>query len=168
MRDFRTAFAMLTAVVFVAAGCSQAPEGGAAAGNEDSPEAAAMRYRQGLMQVQAFKLGVLRDMADGVTDADADVFAEYAADLAAVTGMLLDGFDGLEGSSTNALSGTRALPDIWSNWDDFVQKQSDLESAAEEVAAAASAPGFDVGPDSAAPLGPTCGGCHRVYRQQQQ
>ena len=167
MRDLRAAVTIFATVLLVAAGCSQSPEGGAAAGNEDSPEAAAMRFRQGLMQVQAFKLGVLRDMADGVIAADADLFAEYAADLAAAAGMVLDGFDGLEGSGTNALSGTRALPDIWANWDDFVQKQSDLESAAEEVAAAALVPGFDVGPDSAAPLGPTCGGCHRVYRQQQ-
>ena len=165
MRDFIPAFATVAAVALIigAAGCSQDTGGGA---EEDSPEFAAMRYRQSLMQVQAFKLGVLRDMAEGVIDADADVFEEYAADLAAVTGMLLDGFDGLEGSSAEALQGTRALPDIWANWDDFVQKQSDLQAAAEEVAAAASAPGFSVGADSAAPLGPACGGCHRVYRQQ--
>ena len=29
------------------------------------------------MQVIAFKVGTLRDMAEGTIDADADVFAEY-------------------------------------------------------------------------------------------
>ena len=72
---------MLAAVLLFAAGCSQAPEGGAAAGNEDPPE---VRYRKGVMQAQAFKAGVLRDMADGAIDADADLFAEYAADQAAL------------------------------------------------------------------------------------
>ena len=166
MKDLRATFASVAAAALMigAAGCSQEPQGGGA--DEDSPESAAMQYRQSLMQVQGFKVGVLRDMADGVIDADADLFAEYAADLAAVAGMLLDGFDGLEGSDSESLSGSGALPDIWANWDDFVQKASDLESAAEQVAAAASMPGFEVGPDAVAPLGPTCGGCHRPYRQQ--
>lgn len=161
MRDFTTAFAtILASALVLVAGCSQAPE------EDDSPEFAAMEFRQGLMHVQAWKLGVLRGMAEGTIDANAAVFAEYAADLAAAAGMVTDGFDGLEASDSETMAGSGAMPGIWGNWDDFVQKASDLEAAAEEVAAAASAPGFSVGAESAAPLGPTCGGCHRVYRQQ--
>ena len=162
MRDFTTAFAAIlaSALMLAAAGCSQAPE------EDDSPEFAAMEYRQGLMHVQAWKLGVLRGMAEGAIDADADVFAEYAGDLAAAAGMLTEGFDGLAASDSETMAGSGAMPGIWDNWDDFVQKAADLEAAAEEVAAAASTPGFSVGAESAAPLGPTCGGCHRVYRQQ--
>ena len=163
MRDLTTAFTMTAAaaLMLVGAGCSQEPE-------EGSPEFAAMEYRQGLMHVQAFKAGTLRDMADGTIDADVDVFAEYAADLAATAGMITDGFDGLQGSDAEMLAGSAALPDIWGNWDDFVQKAADLESAAEGVARQASAPGFTIGPDSAAPLGQACGGCHRVYRQRDE
>ncbi len=169
MRDLTTAFTMTAAaaLMFVAAGCSQGPEGGGAV-EEESPEFAAMDYRQSLMRVQAFKAGTLRDMADGIIDADVDVFAEYAADLAAVAGMITDGFDGLQASDAETLAGSASLPDIWGNWDDFVQKAADLESAAEGVARQASAPGFTIGPDSAAPLGQACGGCHRVYRQRDE
>jgi len=166
MRDLTTACAMIAtvALALVVTGCSQAPDGAGEA--EDTPEFAAMEYRQGLMHVFAFKAGAIRDMAEGTIDADADVFAEYAADLAAATGMLLEGFDGLQGSNAEALAGSGALPDIWANWDDFTQKAADLQAAAEQVAAASSAPGFSVDVDSAEPLRPVCGGCHRVYRQQ--
>jgi len=159
MRDLTTAFTMTAAaaLMLVGAGCSQGPA-------DESPESAAMEYRQSLMHVQAFKLGALRGMADGTIDADVDVFAEYAADLAATAGMITDGF-ALASSDSETLAGSDALPDIWGNWDDFVQKAADLESAADGLARQASAPGFTIGPDSAAPLGPACGGCHRVYRQ---
>ena len=164
MRHSKTALSIAGATLFmlVGAGCSQGPGGGA---NEDTPESAAMEYRQALMHVMAYKRATLLGMSEGNIPADADVFAEYAADLAAVTGMLLDGFDGLEGSDTESLAGSGAFPAIWADWDDFAQRASDLESAAEQVADAAGGVGFSVGPDSAEPVRPVCGNCHRVYRQ---
>ena len=171
MKPATRAAAFFTAVaLFAISGCGGGSDGSAdanmAAVDEDSPEYAAMQYRQGLMQVMGFKVGTLRDMAEGTIDADAGVFAEYAADAAAVAGMLLEGFEGLEASNTDALPGSGALPDVWSNWDDFSQKAAELAAAAETVSAAANAPGFAVSADSAEPLGPVCGNCHRTYRQR--
>ena len=157
--------------LLIGAGCGGGSQEGSMDANmaevdEDSPEFAAMQYRQGLMQVIAFKVGTLRDMAEGTIDADADVFAEYAADAAAAAGMVLEGFEGLTNSAAGTLPGSAALPETWSDWDDFAQKAADLASAAEAVSAQASAPGFTVSADSVEPLQPVCGACHRVYRQR--
>ena len=153
--------ACMALIMLTGAGC-----GGGSAVDEDSPEYIAAQYRQGLMQVLSFKVGTLRDMAEGAIDADAAVFAEYAADAAAVAGMVMEGFEGLDGSAAETLAGSAALPDIWGNWDDFTQKAADLAAAAEAVSAGANAPGFAVSADSAGPLEPVCGNCHRSYRQR--
>ena len=56
--------------------------------------------------------------------------------------------------------------------DDFIILRADgmptynLAAAADEVSAAANSPGFMVSADSAEPLGPVCGNCHRTYRQR--
>ncbi len=156
--------------LFAVAGCGGGSDGSADANmaevDEDSPEFAAMQYRQGLMHVLGYKVATLRDMAEGTIEADAGVFAKYAADAAVAAGMLLEGFEGMEASSTDALPGSGAFPDVWSDWDDFSQKAAELAAAADTVSAAANAAGFMVSADSAEPLGPVCGNCHRVYRQR--
>ena len=166
MRDFTTVLAMTAAgfILLGGVGCSQ--EGGGAGADEESPEFAAMEYRHGLMHVFAFKLGVLRNMAEGNIDADAAVFAEYAADLAAAAGMITEGF--VPNSDMESLPGSGALPGIWEDFNDFVQKAADLQEAAQAVANRAAVGGFTVGPDAVEPLGPACGGCHRVYRYQEE
>ena len=166
MRDLTNVLATTAAgfLLLGGVGCSQ--EGGGAAADEESPEFAAMEYRHGLMHVFAFKLGVLRDMAEGNIAADTAVFAESAADLAAVAGMITEGF--VPGGDSDTLAGSAALPGIWDNWDDFVQKAADLQQATQGVANQAAAGGFSVGPDAVETLGPACGGCHRVYRYQEE
>ena len=164
-RVFCTAIAL-----FAVSGCGGGSDGSAdanmAAVDEDSPEYAATMYRQGLMQVLGYKVSTLRDMAEGAIDADAAVFAKYAADTAVAAGMLLEGFEGMEATSTDDFPVSGSFPDVWSNWDDFTQKAAELAAAAETVSAAANADGFMVSADSAEPLGPVCGNCHRVYRQR--
>ena len=156
--------------LFSISGCGGGSDGSAdgnmAAVDEDSPEFAAMQYRQGLMHVLGYKVATLRDMAEGTIEADEGVFAKYAADTATAAGMLLEGFVGMEASSTDALPGSGAFPDVWSDWDDFSQKAAELAAAADEVSAAANTPGFMVMAESADPLGPVCGNCHRTYRQR--
>jgi cytochrome c556 len=159
-----TALFLLTAV-----GCGQATDEPAAAAagsaaDEDSPEFAAIQYRQGLMHVLAFKAGPVRNMADGTTPVDEALFAESAADLAAAAGMITEGF--VANSSTDDVPGSGGLPDIWSNWDDFMVKAAALEDAANEVARLAAQGGFAAAQDAANELGANCGGCHRPYRQR--
>ena len=170
MKPATRAITFSTVVLFAISGCGGGSDGAAdgnmAAVDEDSPEFAAMQYRQGLMHVLGYKIATLRDMAEGTIGADDAVFAKYAADLATSAHMLLEGFEGMAASSTDALPGSGAFPDVWSNWDDFAQKAAELQAAADEVNSLANAPGFTVTADSAEPLGPVCGNCHRSYRQR--
>ncbi|MFL2546915.1 MAG: c-type cytochrome [Candidatus Rariloculaceae bacterium] len=158
-----TALLLLTAV-----GCGQATDEPAAAGgaaaDEDSPEFAAIEYRQGLMHVLAFKAEPVRNMADGSIPVDEALFAESAADLAAAAGMITEGF--VANSSADDVAGSGGLPDIWSNWDDFMAKAAALEDAANQVSMLAGQGGFAAAQEAANELGANCGGCHRPYRQR--
>jgi len=166
MRNVTTLLTIGASAVFfmVGAGCSQAPDAPAAAAEDESPEFAAMEYRQGLMHVLAFKADPVRNMADGSMPVDEALFAKSAADLAAAAGMITEGF--IPGSSTEDKAGSGGLPDIWSNWDDFLSKAAALETAATEIATLAAQGGFAAAQTAAGELGANCGGCHRPYRQR--
>jgi len=148
----------------VGAGCSQAPDAPAAAAEDESPEFAAVEYRQGLMHVMAFKADPVRNMADGSMPVDEALFAKSATDLAAAAGMITEGF--IPGGSAGDTAGSGGLPDIWSNWDDFLSKAAALETAATEIATLAAQGGFAAAQEAAGELGANCGGCHRPYRQR--
>jgi len=70
------------------------------------------------------------------------------------------------GSDNGAMQGTRALPAIWQNMDDFGSRFGALQGATEAMMAAA---GTDLAALQGAmgPLGAACGGCHQTYRQAQ-
>jgi cytochrome c556 len=126
MRHFTNLLGLTAASLFFVAGCSQAPEpaGGNAAGSADDVESAeflAVEYRQGLMHVMAFKADPVRNMADGSAPVDEALFLDYAEDLAAAAGMIVEGF--IPGSSAQDISISSGLPDIWDNWDDFLEKR---------------------------------------------
>lgn len=126
---------------------------------DDTPEAAAYTMRDGLMQVVAWKLTQMRAMADGEITADNAVFVKYAEDLVALSGMATEGF-----IPDSIVPGSRALPAIWQDWNDFVRLAGDLETSAEALAAAARSGGV-AGSDAALrSFAQTCGNCHRGYR----
>jgi len=161
------AVAILAALLAMTA-CSQAPQGDApaAAGNVDTetPEYAAMEYRQGLMHVIAFKAGQVRGMASGDIPVDEALFVKSARDLAAAAAMLDEAF--VAGSDSVSMPGSNALPDIWSDWDAFQERKTNLQTVTAAVAAQAQAGGFQAAQATAAEdIGPACGGCHRPYRQ---
>ena len=165
-----TRIATVATTLLALTACGQAPDGGAgtpqAAANVDteSAEYAAMEYRQGLMEVIAYKAGKVRGMANGDIPVDEAVFVKSATDLAAAAGMLEEAFP--EGTDSESLAGlSHALPDIWSDWSAFVERRSALQTAVRTVAAQAQAGGFAAAQAAAAEqIGPACGGCHRTYR----
>ena len=114
MKSATRAIIFSAVALFAISGCGGGSDGAAdgnmAAVDEDSPEFAAMQYRQGLMHVLGYKIATLRDMAEGAIEADDAVFAKYAADLATAAHMILEGFEGMEASSTDALPGSGPFP----------------------------------------------------------
>lgn len=147
--------------------CSQAngpaTTGAAAAVDEDSPAYRAYEYRHGLMHVIGAKNAVLRGMARGDIPPDDAHFRKAASDLAALSTMVAEGFP--EGSGD--VQGSRALPAIWSNPDDFAAKIQEFEKAATDVADAAATGGFAGGKDSVKAVGDACGDCHRDFRAKE-
>ncbi|RYH06734.1 cytochrome c [Tropicimonas sp. IMCC6043] len=128
---------------------------------QDMPNPA-IKARQSVMALRGFELGILGAMAKGDVPYDAEVAAKAAGNLVLLSQLDLSAM-WPEGTDNSAASGTRALPDIWSNFDDVAAKAGILNEAALELQAAA---GTDLESMKAAMgnLGAACTACHKAYR----
>ncbi len=152
----------LSFAALLVASCGQG--GGGAAQEDDSPEAAAFQYRHGVMEAVSWKVSQMRGMAQGDVPVDEAAFKKDSQDLVTLAGMIPEGFIPNSGD----VKGSRALPAIWMNMDDFKQKAKDLQMAAQAVADAASSQGFQAAKGMIQPVGQACGGCHRPYRRSEE
>ena len=154
-------FATLLGAVLVAglASCG----GGGAPAVDDSPEGQAVQFRQSVMRSLGYKVAGVRAMASGEVPADEAKFRKDTADVAALAGMLPEGF--IPSSSSAA---SNANPEVWTNMADFQQKAGDLKNAADALAATAAAQGFEAAKGMVQAAGSTCGACHRPYRRRAQ
>ncbi|QDY69046.1 c-type cytochrome [Qingshengfaniella alkalisoli] len=124
--------------------------------------AGALKARQGQFRNLAFNLGILGSMAKGEVDYDAATAQEAADNLVTVTG-ISQNLQWPEGSDNGSIDGTRALPDIFTNMDDFRTKWSDLRLKAEEMQAVAGTGQEALGP-ALGGVGGACSACHDMYR----
>ena len=126
-------------------------------GHEANP---AVKARQAHMQLYAHNIGILGGMAQGKIDYDAEL-AQIAADNLAAVAAMNETTYWIEGTA----EGTKALPAIWDNMDDFMVEQDGLTVAS---AAMAEVAGTDLASLQGAmgDLGGTCSACHREYRQR--
>lgn len=153
--------AVLVPMLVVSCGGQKAPAGGAA--QADTPEAQAFGFRDGVMKAIAWKVGKLRGMAMGEIPVDEAAAKKYAHDVASLAGMITEGF-----IPNSIVPGSAATPDIWMNFPDFTQKAADLQKAAEALAEAADANGFEASKGMVQAVGSSCGACHRPYRKRQE
>jgi cytochrome c556 len=156
----RRLFATLLGAVLVA-GLASCGGGGGAAAVDDSPEGQAVQYRQSAMRMLGYKVGALRAMASGEAPVDEAKFRKDAADVAALAGMLPEGF-----TPNTASARSNAKPEVWTNQADFQQKAADLKNAADALASTAASQGFEAAKGMVQAVGGTCGACHRPYRQR--
>ncbi|WP_068302782.1 cytochrome c [Pararhodobacter sp. CCB-MM2] len=119
--------------------------------------------RQSLMDLYAYNLGVLGGMAQARIDYDADLASAAATSLYHLS---MAGTERMwaEGTDNMSVEGTRALPAIWDNAEDFEAHEAALVTAAEAMMEAA---GTDLASLQGAMggLGRACGACHQTYRQ---
>lgn len=127
----------------------------------DTPEGAAFEFRSSLMKTIAWKMTQVGGMVDGEIPVDEEAFRMHASDVAALSGMVTDGF-----IPNSAIEGSAALPDIWMNMADFEAKAADFQNAAQALATAAQQNGFEAAKGMVQAVRQTCGGCHRPYRQR--
>jgi cytochrome c556 len=114
------------------------------------------------MQLQAYNIGILGEMAKGAIEYDAATASAAAKNL-----NLLANFDQTiewpEGSVQGTLEGTRAAPAIWSDTPGFAAEWEKFAAATSAMEAAA---GVDLVSLQGAigAVGASCGSCHETYR----
>jgi cytochrome c556 len=145
-------------VVSALAACSG---GGTGPTIPDTPEGRAFEFRSAVMEAIYWKMAQVGGMADGEIPVDEQAFREHARDLAALAGMVTDGF-----IPNSAIEGSAALPEIWTNLADFQAKAADFENAATSLANAAEQSGFEAAKGMVQSVRGTCGACHRPYRRR--
>ena len=145
---------------FLMTACNQQGSAPAAAAEDDSPEGQAIGYRQGLMEAMSWKTVRLRGMASGDQPMDEAVFKKDAHDIAALAGMIAEGF-----IPNSAKEGSAALPEIWMNFEDFTKKAAELQTGMQGVADAADQNGVEAA-KGMVQAAATCGNCHRPYRRR--
>ena len=141
-----------------------APGGGGGA-DEDTPEAAAFRFRQAVMRVSAGKMGPIGAMARGEVPVDEAVFAKNVNDLVAAAGMIPEGFGA---AVSNVPAASAALPEIWTNMDDFNERAANMLNGAQELAQVVEDGGFAAAQGMVQSTAGNCGACHRSYRQRDE
>ncbi|WP_368343708.1 cytochrome c [Pelagovum sp. HNIBRBA483] len=141
-----------------------APAGVAVAESHIDPAIqGAITARQSHMRLYAHNLGIVGAMAQGNAEYDAERASAAASNILALS-QLMQGSYWAPGSDNASVEGTRALPAIWANIPDVIEKAEALTAAAEGLAANA---GTDLASLQSAlgAVGGACGACHRAYRQ---
>ena len=125
-----------------------------------SEEDPAVTARKAHMQLYQHNIAILGGMAQERIPYDADLASIAASNLAAVAALDETTY-WVEGTA----EGTKALPAIWDNMDDFMMKQDGMTQAA---AAMAEVAGTDLASLQGAirDLGGACSACHREYRER--
>ena len=122
-----------------------------------------LKARQGQFRLIALNIGVLGGMARGNVPYDAEA-AQAAADNLVTVAALNQGAMWPEGSDSMSIDGTRAMPSIWEDNADFLEKWGAVAAAADGLAAVASDGQAALGP-ALGPLGATCKSCHEAHRE---
>lgn len=135
----------LVAVLIVSAGV-------AFAGKSTDPDAKA---RQDLMDSNGMNTGILGDMAGGKAEFDAAKAEAAKAAIIENAGKIPEAF---KGQGTDAES--KAKPEVWANWDEFLEYGAKLGAAATALDAT-SLEGVQAG---MAGLGGSCKECHTEFK----
>lgn len=121
-----------------------------------------LKARQGQFRILAINLGILGAMAKGEAEYNAEAASASADSIVAVS-MIHQGPLWPEGSDNGAIEGTRALPSIWANNDDFLAKWSALGTAAMALQAVAGDGQAGLGA-GLGQVGGACQACHEAHR----
>jgi cytochrome c556 len=118
-----------------------------------------IEYRQDVMKTLDEQSAALGQMASGVVPPDSMVTDMQTLALAASTA--LKAFE-------PKVFGGQAKPDVWSNWDDFSKRMTDLIQRANAGAEAAKVQGSETASAALVDIANGCTSCHHTYRQESQ
>lgn len=121
-----------------------------------------LKARQGQFRILAINLGILGGMAKGETPYDAEM-AQHAADSLVAVSQIYEPPLWPEGSDNMSLEGTRALPSIWDEREDFLAKWAGLGEAVSGMQQVAATGQEAIGP-ALGKVGGACKACHDKHR----
>lgn len=124
-----------------------------AQGKQPTPEERAYKFRTGLFQTFAWKLG---QMAGSKAQDDESAFIKHAKDLSYLSTMIEEGFK-IENSLPE---GTKAKPEIWEDFAQFQEKAANLSELSDGFTKAGAMSGFDPKEFGSQ----ACGSCHRDFK----
>ena len=101
----------------------------------------------------------LKLIQPAIAASDMDTINAEAKRIAAWASVMPEYFP--EGSD---MGETKARPEIWENWDDFLTKAKANHDAASTLADIAAAGDMDAIPMAFKALSDTCGACHKLYK----
>ena len=121
-----------------------------------------IKARQGQFRIMALNVGILGGMAQGKIAYDAEA-AQRAADTLVAVSQIDPAPLWPEGSDNMSVDGTRAMPSIWDQHDDFLAKWGAFGTAAAEMQKVAATGQEALGP-AMGKIGGTCKACHDSHR----
>ncbi len=127
---------------------------------------AEIKARQSFMQVLKFNLGILGDMAKGNREYDAKLAEGAAKNILAAS--LMDNSamwpQGSDNANKELSIETKALPKIWSNFPEVVEKHTAWIEASKALSANAGQ-GLQKLREHIGPVGKSCQACHKRFRE---
>ena len=153
----------LTLKLMVLSSLGMAIAGTAVAANVEK----AIEGRQGLMQVYAFNISVVGDMAKGKEEYNAESAQNAADNLLAAASMKNGPMWPKDSGNDNLEFGelTDALPEIWTTYPEIGQRGADLISALEEFGEVAGT-GLGGMKKGLGAVGKACKACHEDFRAE--
>ena len=119
-----------------------------------------IEYRQGVMNILSWNMKHVGGMLKGKMPYDAEKIKTHAADIASVASLNI--MAGFPEDSTGEDSS--ALEDIWMDFETFEQKMADFKKAANDMNLAAQSGDKDAVGKAMGPLGKSCKGCHKPFK----
>jgi cytochrome c556 len=122
---------------------------------------AAIKYRQGAMQLQSNHLGRVFAMVNGQVPFDAKVAAEQIEIVSMLNKLQFAAF--IDGSDKG---NTRAKPEIWTEKEKFSAAIAKSQDDVTKLAAAGKSGNLDQIKAAAGAVGQSCKACHDAYQKQ--
>jgi len=121
-----------------------------------TPGQKAFEFRHSLMHTIEWKVGKL---VEAKMKGDKTAFQKNAADLAFLTTMIPEGFE----LKNSIVEDSAAKKEIWEDWDKFLDKAENVQTAARALASA----NYNLADfDPRKFGGQNCGGCHRDFKKR--
>jgi cytochrome c556 len=122
---------------------------------------AAVDFRQSTMTIYKWYLGPMGGMVKGKIPFDAATFASKASGLAKAASL-----DLTEGFPKGSHEDTDAKPEIWEQWDLFIEKYEILQKEATKLNSVAAGGDMDAIKAQFGATAKTCKGCHQDFKEK--